>query len=80
MPKIRVGFIGAGQIADLHARACENNPTGTLFAMADSSPCSYPIGRTTHRVPRIPSEESMELWLQYRLRVCRPGMKLRRDG
>ena len=38
MSKVRVGFIGAGQIADLHARAYVNNPTGTLFAVADSSP------------------------------------------
>ncbi|MCZ6538274.1 MAG: Gfo/Idh/MocA family oxidoreductase [Chloroflexi bacterium] len=38
MSKVRVGFIGAGQIADLHARAYANNPTGELFAVADSSP------------------------------------------
>ena len=38
MSKVRVGFIGAGRIADLHARGYANNPTGTLFAVADSSP------------------------------------------
>ncbi len=36
--KVRVGFIGAGRIADLHARAYVDNPIGELFAVADSAP------------------------------------------
>jgi predicted dehydrogenase len=46
MPKIRVGFIGAGRIADVHSLAYVDaesgardiNPTGELYAVADSSP------------------------------------------
>ncbi len=46
MAKVRVGFIGAGRIADVHAQAYvdpesgskEANPTGELYAVADSSP------------------------------------------
>jgi len=38
MPKVRVGFIGAGRIADLHALAYVNNPTGELYAVADPAP------------------------------------------
>ena len=38
MSKVRVGFIGAGRIADLHARAYEANPTGELVAIADNAP------------------------------------------
>lgn len=46
MPRVRVGFIGAGRIADVHALAYVDaesgardiNPTGELFAVADSSP------------------------------------------
>ncbi|MSQ08714.1 MAG: Gfo/Idh/MocA family oxidoreductase [Dehalococcoidia bacterium] len=46
MPKIRVGFIGAGRIADVHSQAYLDpetsdrtiNPTGELYAVADSSP------------------------------------------
>ena len=35
MAKVRVGFIGAGQIAELHARGYADNPTGELNAVAD---------------------------------------------
>jgi len=46
MPKVRVGFIGAGRIADVHSLAYVDaesgrrdiNPTGELYAVADSSP------------------------------------------
>jgi predicted dehydrogenase len=38
MKKVRVGFIGAGQISELHARAYVENPTGELVAIADSAP------------------------------------------
>ena len=38
MEKIRVGFIGAGQISELHARGYLNNPTGELVAVADTDP------------------------------------------
>ncbi|MBI4218536.1 MAG: Gfo/Idh/MocA family oxidoreductase [Chloroflexi bacterium] len=38
MSKVRVGFIGAGRIADLHARAYVDNPNGELYAVADSAP------------------------------------------
>ncbi|MBI4305955.1 MAG: Gfo/Idh/MocA family oxidoreductase, partial [Chloroflexi bacterium] len=38
MSKVRVGFIGAGRIADLHALAYVNNPTGELHAVADAAP------------------------------------------
>lgn len=38
MSKVRVGFIGAGRIADLHARAYADNPTGELYAVADNRP------------------------------------------
>lgn len=38
MVKVRVGFIGAGRIADLHALAYSDNPTGELYAVADSTP------------------------------------------
>ncbi|MCH8228755.1 MAG: Gfo/Idh/MocA family oxidoreductase, partial [Chloroflexi bacterium] len=55
MPKVRVGFIGAGQIADLHARGYANNPTGTLFAVADSSP-----GRAEARANEWHAERSYE--------------------
>lgn len=33
--KVRVGFIGAGQISELHARAYRDSPTGRLVAIAD---------------------------------------------
>ena len=36
--KVGVGFIGAGQISELHARAYQDNPTGRLVAVADSDP------------------------------------------
>jgi predicted dehydrogenase len=55
MSKVRVGFIGAGRIADLHARGYENNPTGTLFAVADSSP-----GRAESRAAEWNAEKSYE--------------------
>jgi predicted dehydrogenase len=45
MPKVRVGFIGAGRIADLHALAYRDNPTGELYAVADATP-----GRAEERV------------------------------
>lgn len=45
MSKVRVGFIGAGRIADLHALAYRDNPTGELYAVADSTP-----GRAEERV------------------------------
>lgn len=35
MDKINVGFIGAGRISTLHARAYVQNPTGELVAVAD---------------------------------------------
>lgn len=35
--KVRVGFIGAGQISELHARAYRDNPTGHLVAIADNN-------------------------------------------
>lgn len=38
MSKVTVGFIGAGQISELHARGYENNPTGRLVALADADP------------------------------------------
>ena len=38
MAKVRVGLIGAGQIAELHARAYADNPTGELYAVADIDP------------------------------------------
>lgn len=38
MGKINVGFIGAGQISELHARGYENNPTGRLVALVDANP------------------------------------------
>ena len=38
MSKVRVGFIGAGHIAELHARAYVDNPTGELVAIADNVP------------------------------------------
>ena len=34
-PKIRVGFIGAGRISDLHQLGYRDNPTGELAAVAD---------------------------------------------
>lgn len=34
--KVRVGFIGAGQISELHARAYEDNPTGRLVTVVDA--------------------------------------------
>ena len=55
MSKVRVGFIGAGQIADLHARGYANNPTGTLFAVADSSP-----GRAEARATEWHADRSYE--------------------
>ncbi len=55
MSKVRVGFIGAGRIADLHARAYADNPTGELFAVADSSP-----GRAATRVKEWGSERAFE--------------------
>ncbi len=36
--KVGVGFIGAGQISELHARAYRDNPTGRLVAVADIDP------------------------------------------
>ncbi len=38
MTRVRAGFIGAGRIADLHARAYVDNPTGELYAVADNRP------------------------------------------
>jgi predicted dehydrogenase len=55
MSKVRVGFIGAGRIADLHARGYANNPTGTLFAVADSSP-----GRARKRASEWQADRSYE--------------------
>jgi predicted dehydrogenase len=34
-PKVRVGFIGAGRISDLHQLGYRDNPTGELVALAD---------------------------------------------
>lgn len=42
--KVRIGFIGAGRIADLHARAYANNDQAELAAVADPAP-----GRATER-------------------------------
>lgn len=36
--KLNIGFIGAGQIAELHALAYLDNPTGRLYAIADIEP------------------------------------------
>lgn len=36
--RVRVGFIGAGQIAALHALAYEDNPSAVLAAVADADP------------------------------------------
>ena len=44
MSKVRIGFIGAGRIADLHARAYEDNDQAELAAVADPAP-----GRATTR-------------------------------
>ena len=38
MAKVRVGFIGAEQIAGLHARSYADNATGELYAVADIDP------------------------------------------
>lgn len=38
MGKVRVGFIGVGQIAELHARGYVDNPSGELVAVADIDP------------------------------------------
>jgi predicted dehydrogenase len=53
MSKVKVGFIGAGRIADVHSQAYVDsagssrnlNPTGELYAVADSAP-----GRAEQRV------------------------------
>ena len=37
MEKINVGFIGAGQISELHGRGYEHNPTGRLVTLADAN-------------------------------------------
>jgi predicted dehydrogenase len=36
MDKLRVGFIGAGRIADLHALAYQDNPEAEIYAVCDS--------------------------------------------
>ncbi|NQW17567.1 MAG: Gfo/Idh/MocA family oxidoreductase [Chloroflexi bacterium] len=38
MSKVRIGFIGAGRIADLHARAYADNNQAELAAIADPAP------------------------------------------
>ena len=55
MSKVRVGFIGAGRIADLHARGYADNPTGTLFAVADTS-----SGRADARADEWGADRSYE--------------------
>jgi predicted dehydrogenase len=55
MSNVRVGFIGAGRIADLHARGYTNNSTGKLFAVADSS-----VGRAESRAKEWGAEKSYE--------------------
>jgi predicted dehydrogenase len=66
MSKVRVGFIGAGRIADLHARAYANNPTGTLFAVADTSP-----GRAATRAGEWGADRS---YADYREMVADPDV------
>ena len=38
MDKVRVGFIGTGQISELHALGYRDNPCGELVALADADP------------------------------------------
>jgi predicted dehydrogenase len=55
MAKVRVGFIGAGRIADLHALAYRDSPSGELYAVADASP-----GRAEERVRQWGAKQAYE--------------------
>lgn len=55
MSDLRVGFIGAGRIADLHARAYTGDSRGALTAVADATP-----GRARERADQWGAERAYE--------------------
>lgn len=66
MPKVRVGFIGAGRIADLHALAYVDSPTGELYAVADPAP-----GRAEQRARQWGAKKS---YAEYRELLADPDV------
>jgi len=79
MEKINVGFIGAGQISELHALGYEDNPTGQLVALADANPKvaeqsakAYGLTRwypDYHELLADPQIEAVEILLPHHLHL-----------
>lgn len=53
MAKVRVGFIGAGRISDLHQLGYRDNPTGDLVAVADVDPAVGSAQAARWGVPKV---------------------------